>query len=563
MCINSLAIEYDNKFLSVSEQSNGKQTGRYDEIQNYCKELPKKFPLNVTCKSYGTSPEGRTMYYFELYEKPKKYDFYQTIWIQAGIHAGEIDGKDAMLWLIHDWLFKKKWPNLLKNIRIIFIPMVNIDGHERFGPWNRPNQNGPEEKGWRTTAQNLNMNRDFVKMDAPEMQALNTLWNKVSPAISLDLHTTDGAEFQIEVGIMIYPGKYYGASDLHKVGSDYEAYLLDFMKQKGHSAIPFYPKYEKEDDPMSGFSRNVSPPRFSQSYWSIQNRIGVLVETHSWKQNLNRIKSNYSTILGSIEFLKKNLNEIEKALKKQDEQVLEKEYALEYDASDKFTMIEFPGYKYEIYDSKNLGTKIIKYFPDQKQIWKVPFYQDLEAKNKILVPKKGYWIPVQEAKWIKEKLKIHNVEVKEILETKSDELLVFRADDLKMSAQSFEGRQTLEVNGQWKREKVELLKGSLFVPINQSKSKLVMHLFEPSAPDSFLHWGFFNRYFETKEYMESYLVDGIADELFSKNPDVKNEFNTKLKDQKFSKDPEQRIKFFYEKHPSWDNRAFRYPIFKE
>ena len=92
--------------------------------------------------------------------------------LQAGIHPGESDGKDAGFIALRELLAGAAAAGALDRIAILFVPAFNVDGHERFGRWNRPNQNGPEETGWRTTAQNLNLNRDYTKADAPEMRSL-------------------------------------------------------------------------------------------------------------------------------------------------------------------------------------------------------------------------------------------------------------------------------------------------------------------------------------------------------------------------------------------------------
>src|SRR5690606_20133302 len=88
---------------------------------------------------------------------------------------------------------------------LLFVPVFNADGHERFGAWNRPNQRGPEEMGWRTTAQNYNLNRDYVKADAPEMQAMLALVDAWDPLVAVDLHVTDGAKFEHDVSIQVEP----------------------------------------------------------------------------------------------------------------------------------------------------------------------------------------------------------------------------------------------------------------------------------------------------------------------------------------------------------------------
>src|SRR6202041_3271264 len=119
-----------------------------------------------------------------------------VLMIQGGIHPGESDGKDAGFMTLRDILRGSVAHRVLERIAILFVPAFNVDGHERFGRWNRPNQNGPEEMGWRTTAQNLNLNRDYMKADTPEMHAMLGLLNAWDPVLYVDMHVTDGANFQ-------------------------------------------------------------------------------------------------------------------------------------------------------------------------------------------------------------------------------------------------------------------------------------------------------------------------------------------------------------------------------
>ena len=125
--------------------------------------------------------------------------------VQGGIHAGEIDGKDAGFLALRELLDGSAAPGALGRVTVVFVPVFNVDGHERFGRWNRPNQRGPEEMGWRTTAQNLNLNRDYAKAEAPEMQAMLGLLDAWDPILYVDLHVTDGAQFQHDVSIQVEP----------------------------------------------------------------------------------------------------------------------------------------------------------------------------------------------------------------------------------------------------------------------------------------------------------------------------------------------------------------------
>jgi len=181
------------------EKSGFLETPRYQETIDYLKRLEKASPwIRVT--SFGTSGEGRDLV-LVIASKEKAFDAAAArgsgkaiVLLQAGIHAGEIDGKDAGMMLLRDLAVTKSRAALLDHAILLFMPMYNVDGHERFGPYNRTNQNGPKEMGWRTTARNLNLNRDYMKADAPETRAWLKLYTTWWPDLLIDAHVTDGAE---------------------------------------------------------------------------------------------------------------------------------------------------------------------------------------------------------------------------------------------------------------------------------------------------------------------------------------------------------------------------------
>jgi hypothetical protein len=138
----------------------------------------------------------------------------------------------------------------------------------------------------------------------------------------------------------------------------------------------------------------------------------------------------------------------------------------------------------------------------------------------------------------------------------------FRAVDVKFKPTPYEGRQTVQVRGEWKADRRDLPKGTLFVPAAQRGVSLLMNLLEPIAPDSLMSWGYFNAYLEQKEYMETYVLDEVAKAML-KDPQVKAAFEARIKaDPAFAKSPEQRLSFFYQRHPSWDELLNLYPIYR-
>jgi hypothetical protein len=179
-----------------------------------------------------------------------------------------------------------------------------VDGHERFGRWNRPNQNGPEEMGWRVTAQNFNLNRDYMKADAPEMQSMLRLLDAWDPVLYVDLHVTDGAQFEPDTSNNLEPAL-TGDSSLQPLGRALIADLSKTLTSQGFIALDFYPSFRVADDPASGFDVSTYPPRFSTGYWALHNRFSLLVETHSWKDYPRRVKITHHTIVALADMMAK------------------------------------------------------------------------------------------------------------------------------------------------------------------------------------------------------------------------------------------------------------------
>src|SRR5262249_18265029 len=154
------------------------------------------------------------------------------------IHAGEIDGKDAGFLALREALEERSPASKLDKLVAIFVPVFNADGHERFGRWNRPNQRGPEEMGWRVTAQNYNLNRDYAKADTPEMQAMLRLVEAWDPLLTVDLHVTDGAMFEHDVSIQVEPG-HAGDESLRKAGIALRDAVIGELAAQGSLPVPF------------------------------------------------------------------------------------------------------------------------------------------------------------------------------------------------------------------------------------------------------------------------------------------------------------------------------------
>lgn len=557
---------------TVSERSGFTATGRYDETIALCAAYQEAYPKQVQCIDFGVTPEGRPMKALVATgtgaftpEAAKKQGLPVTL-MQGGIHAGEIDGKDAGFLALREVLEGRAAKGALDKQVFIFVPVFNVDGHERFGKWNRPNQRGPVEMGWRTTAQNLNLNRDYLKADAPEMQAMLGLVNAWDPLTYVDLHATNGAKFQHDISIQVEP-VYSGDAQFRKAGLALRTNVIKDIAKEGSTPQSYYMSFVKQDDPMSGFMDGVSDPRFSTGYFQLRNRMAMLVETHSWKAYPVRVRITRNTIVSVLDQVAKNGKDWLQAAYAADARAAKlgnQPVALSYKASDKTEMVNFNGYEYTRKPSEVSGALMTRYDESKPQVWRVPLRQDIVADFETTAPRAGYVVPAAYAAIVGEKLRQHGVEFRQLdkgVERYAAE--TFRADKATLADASVEGHQRLTVEGKWKPESRAIAAGSLFVPIAQPKARLVVAMLEPQAPDSLLAWGTFNTAFERKEYMEDYVAEDVARAQMAADPAVAKAFQERLdSDPAFARSPQARLEFFAKRHSSYDERLNLYPVLR-
>ncbi|RYZ37012.1 MAG: peptidase M14, partial [Myxococcaceae bacterium] len=225
--------------------------------------------------------------------------------------------------------------------------------------------------------------------------------------------------------------------------------------------------------------------------------------------------------------------------------------------------LQFKGYAYERTPSDISGQPWIRYDDTKPQTWTVPYAPDVKPSLRVTLPTGGYVVSAAHAAWVAPRLAVHGITFQRLARAvPAAKVESFRTQDFQFRAQSSEGHQGLVAKGGWKPDTQDVPAGSLYVPVAQKNVQLVAHLFEPSGPDSFLAWGFFNAHFEQKEYIEDYVVEPFARELLAKDAGVKAAFQERLKDPAFAKDPRARLRFFAERHPAWDERLGLYPVYR-
>ncbi len=555
-----------------AERSQFVRTGRYAEVVALCAAFQKAFPKSVRCIEFGRTPENRPMLALVanhsglLSPQTAQKAGLPVVLIQGGIHAGEIDGKDAGFLALRELLQESGPDALLSQQVLLFVPVFNVDGHERFGAWNRPNQRGPEQMGWRTTAQNINLNRDYVKADAPEMQAMLKLVNTWDPLAYIDLHVTDGAKFEHDVSVQTEPSR-IGDTALQAAGKVLSANLMAALEKAGSLPRPFYYSFVVEDDPASGFNDRAPTARFSHGYFLLRNRFGVLVEIHSWKDYPTRVRITKNTIMASLQQFAEHgakWRATALAADAQASKLAATPVAMTYKTGAQSRPVDFRGYQYQHKRSDISGTTVVQYDETQPKLMTLPLRDQVETDLAITAPAAGYLIPPAHANMLAPKLQQHGIVFQRLpAALPAQTVQAFRASKVEFSAQSFEGRQRLTQWGEWKAEQRALAQGALYVPIHQPKARLVMTLLEPQNPDSLAAWGLFNNAYEQKEYMEAYVTEEFATKELASNAQLAAEFKRKLEsDPAFATNPRARLEFFNMRHPSWDEQFRLYPVLR-
>lgn len=554
-----------------AEKTNYRETPRYRETVEYCHKLAAAAPSLIRFTQFGWSGEGRAL---PLVIAAR--DGTQTpqaaqragsvvVLVQACIHAGESDGKDAGLALLRDIAITKTRLPLLNRAVILFIPIYNADGHERFGPYNRINQNGPREMGWRATATNLNLNRDYMKADAPETRAWLKLWSEWRPDLFIDCHVTDGADYRYNVT--------YGFEHGENIAKPIRDWALDSFDKRivpateaAGNLLSRYFEFRDNRDFSKGIETFIATPRFSTGYTALRNRPGLLIETHMLKDYRTRVQGTYDLLRFTLEEINRDPESLRQAVLLADEQIASE--GLTYDASrrvalrmavtDQAVPFQLKGVEYRRELSEVSGAVRVR-FGTKPVDQTIPFYNEARA-HATVAPPLYYIVPPQWTHVI-EVLAAHGLALKRLAAPLTVDVESYRFSEVKWAAAPFEGRIMLTYKIEAIREKRTFPAGSTIVPMAQTAARVALHLLEPEAPDSLVAWGFFNSIFEQKEFGEAYVVEQLARDMLAKDEALRGEFEERLmKDPKFSSSPRDRLQFFYERSLYRDPHLNSYPV---
>lgn len=577
-----LMVPPDHPWVSPAEKSGFTYTPTYSETMDWLAQLCDLTPM-ISMRSVGMSPEGRDIILVTVSQEKDHSSLSlrksgkPLIFIQAGIHAGEIDGKDAGLMLLRDIaLGDKTW--LSHKVNIIFIPILNVDGHERSSPFNRINQRGPENMGWRTNSMNLNLNRDYAKLDTREIRSVVQIMNEYEPDLYIDIHVTDGIDYQYDITMGSVGPHGYSPVISEWMNKRFYPEIYKKMQSMGHIPGPIF--FALNDvDYRDGVVEYCFGPSFSDNYADARHIPAILVENHSLKPYRQRVLGTYVFLQSCIEILSDQQDEFFQARN-----------------TDKFSRVsvipsgfQIPQFKGlgiwgnftgEVMDStippdtlevlaissikeysRITGDSVVRWTGEPVTL-RTPIYRMNEPVGFIELPE-AYWIPPAWNEVI-ERLKIHGIQMEIIQKDTLLEVEVFRFFEPVFTKNPYENHQ--RVSAKFSRER--LMKtfpaGSVKIPTEQKLAELAALLLEPESSESFFQWGFFLPVFSRTEYAEAYVLEPLAKKMLDSSPSLLEEFEQlKSGNPEFANNPDAILRWFYMRSDYYDKDYLLYPVGRE
>ncbi len=489
---------------TAAEASDYKSTSDYIDVIEFIKNLTESSDL-IRVENIAKSTEGRDIPLLiignPLPQSPEELinDPRIVVYVQSNIHAGEVEGKEASLMFARDLLAEKD-PAILKNVVLLICPNFNPDGNEPISPLNRTHQNGPVNGvGLRHNAQYLDLNRDAMKGESPEVQGvIQNVFNRWDPAVFMDCHTTNGSYHVEPVTFtwMVNPNGDHSLIDYMraKMMPDMSGMLLNKYKVENC----FYGEFIDMMKPENGWLYEVADPRYMSNYFGLRNRLGILNENYVYADYKSRVLGCYFLIKSLLDYSSTHPAEIKAMLKIADQKVITRgmnpsaadSFAVEFKVRPIPEKVTIKTFEAEIATDAN-GRKSYRKSDRQKTVT-VPYYIDYYPSKNVKFPF-AYLITVND-KVVINLLKIHGIELGKLSSPVKTEVEKFKISGLKGAASLNQGHYTNTIKGSIINETMEFQAGTIVIRTAQPLATLAAYLLEPQSTDGLATWNFFDRY---------------------------------------------------------------------
>ncbi|MBT8061695.1 MAG: M14 family metallopeptidase [Xanthomonadales bacterium] len=567
----SLLVDASHPWVTPAELGKLTATPSYDETIAWLSRLVAAAP-ELSMVSIGKSHQGRDVW-MVIASQAKEHtpaglaaSGKPLLLAQAGIHSGEIDGKDAGLMLLRDMTVRNTRRDLLDLANLLFVPILNVDGHENSSRYARINQRGPLEMGWRTNARNQNLNRDYAKLDTPGVRAIVEVIKLWQPHLYLDLHVTDGADYQYDITFG-GNGKGGWSPEISSwISGSYTEFVNQELARYGHIPGPLILATNGRDMD-AGYYVWTADPRYSNAYGDARHLPTVLVENHSLKPYRQRVLGTYVMLEASMRVMAAQFEAVQSAISMDRSRRPDNVTLGWLPNPESAAPHPFLGIRHETYQGQVSGGPVVRWTGEKVDS---PVVQvDIDIPSTRVTRPEAYLIPVQ---WreIAGRLSMHGIPVETLQEPLTTEVEIYRLPDAAIAKPAgwtpnpFEGRVRIDPGKPvTEHATVTLPPGSFRVPTDHELGELVSLLLEPEAADSFFQWGFFLEIFTRTEYAEPYVLEPLAQKLLELDENLVEQFQQRLdSDPEFAADPARRLMWIYSQTPFYDQQYRVYPVLR-
>ncbi len=483
---------------TVAETSDYQATSRYAEVVAFCERLARESTL-VRLGELGKSQEGRSLPLLILADPPvasaeeAARSGKLIVFAMANIHAGEVDGKEALLMLARDLALARERP-LLKDLILVFVPIFNADGNEKLGK-NRPEQAGPLLVGTRTNAQGMDLNRDFVKLESPEVRSLVRFLSRWDPAVVIDCHTTNGSYHRYT---LTYEGGRCPAGDNRVVAFVRDELLPDVgrrLKRSTGFLSYFYGNFSAD---RSRWETVPPTPRYGTHYVGLRNRIAILSESYSYAPFKDRVLASKGFVQGICEFTAQHKDKVRRLLAEAREATVKAGRApaeqdrvvLQQKAVPLGRPVTLLGFVEEKQGERRVRT-------DKPKEYEVLYLGSSEPTLTVRRPV-AYLVPKTLTRVV-ENLQRHGIEVEELSEEVKLDVEVYRIDKITRQRE-FQKHQPVTLQATVRADKRQVEAGTILVRTAQPLGSLAAYVLEPQSADGLATWNFLEVLAEGKDY---------------------------------------------------------------
>ncbi|MFO0846451.1 MAG: DPP IV N-terminal domain-containing protein [Gemmataceae bacterium] len=469
--------------LTVAESSGYKATSRHADVVKFCEQLANESKL-VRLGELGKSHEGRKLPLIILADPPvataaeAAKSGKLVAFAMGNIHAGEVDGKEALLMLARD-LATAKDAAILKQLVIVFCPIFNADGNEKITKANRGYQAGPAEGvGVRVNAQGYDLNRDFVKLETPEVRSLVRFVNEWDPAVLIDCHTTNGSYHRYT---LTYEGGRCPAGDPKVVAFTRDELLPEVTrrmeKQTGYKSM-FYGNFSRDRKEW----QTVPPtPRYGTHYAGLRGRVGVLSESYVYAPYKDRVLASRAFVRNILDFAAEHRDKIARLVK--EARATPDKVPLRFEAAPQGRPAEILGFVEEVKDGRRVNT-------GKPKGYEVIYTGGSKPTVEVTRPY-AYLYPASFTK-ATEALQRHGITVEELREDLDLDLEAYRVKKVTRE-RDFQKHQLVALEVEPRKEGRRVPAGTVIVRTAQPLGRLAVFLLEPQSMDGLATWNFFDQ----------------------------------------------------------------------